>query len=37
VQIDDLEAELIADFLTHVERERRNGAHPKLRANTRFK
>ena len=32
---DDLDAELIADFLTHIETERRNGARPKLRANTR--
>ena len=35
LQIDDLDAELIADFLTHIETERRNGARPKLRANTR--
>jgi len=32
---DDLDAELIADFLTHIETEWRNGARPKLRANTR--
>jgi hypothetical protein len=35
LQIDDLDAELIADFLTHIETERRNGARPKLRAKTR--
>jgi hypothetical protein len=37
LQIDDLGTELIADFLTHIEMERRNGARPKLRANKRFK
>jgi len=26
----DLDAELIADFLTHIETEWRNGARPKL-------
>ena len=31
----DLDAELIVDFLTHIETEWRNGARPKLRANTR--
>jgi hypothetical protein len=34
LQIDDLDAELIADFLAHIETARRNGARPKLRANT---
>ena len=33
-QIDDLDAELIADFLTHIETERYNGARQKLRVNT---
>ena len=34
LQIDDLDAELIADFLRHIETARCNGARAKLRVNT---